>query len=234
MSKLVIIGDSFVLPVRYSKNYNIDTDYWVNILTQYDTFKEKKLYVDGRGGRDVQTIIDNWIKVLPHLNDEDFLIIAIPFFKRTRIPINEQHDTEQLSEIGIVNRFIGTSSWVNDSVPEFIDCEVTFENLIKKMETQELINSCKQSQQNYIEVISSLKKVTKSNNFIFSWDNINYFNDAIEDKIILENKIGKFETLNDLWVKTNGEYGVKNDSHWSYDYNIKFANYINKKFNERN
>ena len=85
-----------------------------------------------------------------------------------------------------------------------------------------------------IEVISSLKKVTKSNNFIFSWDNINYFNDAIEDKIILENKIGKFETLNDLWVKTNGEYGVKNDSHWSYDYNIKFANYINKKFNERN
>ena len=147
MSKLVIIGDSFVLPVYYSKNYNIDSDYWVNVLTQFDMFKDKELYVDGRAGRDVQTIIDNWIKVLPILNEDDFLIIAIPFFKRTRIPV-QRYDV-QLSKIGIINRFIGTSSWMtNEQIPEFIDCELTVDNLIKKMETQELINASEQSQEN--------------------------------------------------------------------------------------
>lgn len=232
MSKLVIIGDSFVLPVYYSKNYNIDSDYWVNVLTQFDMFKDKELYVDGRGGRDVQTIIDNWIKVLPILNEDDFLIIAIPFFKRTRIPIKKYN--KEFNKIGIINRFIGTSSWTNnEQIFDFMDCELTFENLIKKMETQELINSSEQSQENYVEIISSLKKITKSNICIFSWADINSNNDVIEDKKILEFKIGKFETLSDLWVKTNGEYGVKNDSHWSYDYNVKFAKYLNEKFNKK-
>ena len=101
MSKLIVIGDSFVVPITYSKNYNIKTDYWVKVLTQFDMFKEKELYVDGRGGRDIQTIIDNWIKVLPILNEDDFLIIAIPFFKRTRIPVNK-YDIS-LNKIGIVN-----------------------------------------------------------------------------------------------------------------------------------
>jgi hypothetical protein len=232
MSKLIVIGDSFVVPITYSTNYNINTDYWVNVLTQYEMFKEKELYVDGRGGRDVQTIIDNWIKVLPILNEEDFLIIAIPFFKRTRIPVNK-YDIS-LNKIGIVNRFIGTSSWMkHESLSEFIDCELTVDNLIKKMETQELINSSEQSQENYVEIISSLKKITKSNIYLFSWTDINYNNNVIEDKKILESKIGKFETLNDLWVKTDGEYGVKYDSHWSYEYNRKFAKYLNDKFSKK-
>jgi hypothetical protein len=231
MSKLIVIGDSFVTPLTYSKNYNINTDYWVNVLIQYEMFKEKELYVDGRGGRDIQTIIDNWIKVLPILNEEDFLIVAIPFFKRTRIPVNK-YDIS-LNKIGIVNRFIGTSSWMkHESLPEFMDCELTVDNLIKKMETQELINSSVQSEENYIEIISSLKKITKSNIYIFSWADINYDNDAIEDKKILESKIGKFETLTDLWIKTNGKFGVEKDSHWSYDYNVKFAKYLNEKFSK--
>ena len=39
-------------------------------------------------------------------------------------------------------------------------------------------------------------------------------------------------TLHDEYTQTNGEFGKKNDVHWSKDMNIKFAEHIIKSYSE--
>jgi hypothetical protein len=53
-----------------------------------------------------------------------------------------------------------------------------------------------------------------------------YKNDEIEDKKILIKEMGTWETLHEVYEKTNGEYGVQSDQHWSEKTNKLFYNYL--------
>jgi hypothetical protein len=185
------------------------------------------LLVDGAPSRDVQTIIDIWIKILPHLNNGDYLIICLPPFLRTRLPIMESHwETSKLNDT-IVNRFVGTSGYTSyeENLLDDIDCSI---ESIRKLDYQSQINSSKSSVLNQLEIMESLIKVSNSKTIVFSWDVVDYKFDWMIDKNTIENGIGlPFESLNDVWSNTNGEMGMFGDGHWSGHYNRLFAVWLN-------
>jgi hypothetical protein len=229
MSKLYIIGDSFVRPCDYSKGYVEFYDDWCKLLQSYNPHLE--LLVDGAPSRDVQTIIDIWIKILPHLNNDDYLIICLPPFLRTRLPIKESHWEISNLNNTIVNRFVGTSGYTSygDNLLDDIDCSI---ESIRKLDYQSQINSSKSSTLNQLEIIESLIKVSNSKTFVFSWDVVDYKFHWMLDKNIIEEGIGlPFESLNDVWSNTNGEKGMFGDGHWSGHYNRLFAVWLNSVIN---
>jgi hypothetical protein len=77
-----------------------------------------------------------------------------------------------------------------------------------------------------LEIWKSLCIFTKSKYFLFSWDILEYKSNIIMDKVDMENTIGKWDTMNDLWNRTNGKSGHRLDFHWSPEYARMFANYL--------
>ena len=77
-----------------------------------------------------------------------------------------------------------------------------------------------------MDVIDSLIKITPSHLYVFTWDTLNYPNDNIEDKKILENKLNYWLTLHDEFIETNGDRGIMGDLHWSEDMNRLFYEYL--------
>ena len=225
MERIFVIGDSFVTSNDYAKGYTPDC-YWVEILKSFGM----NVSVDGAPSRDTQTIIDNWIKIIPHLTENDYLIISIPHFRRTRIPV-EQKDWDFGSHWGInfVNRFRGTYSYNNKVMVEFWENKLTREELIKMLEPQEIVNSSSSSILNYLEIISALKSITKSRSYIFTWDYLEYKNPAIEDRKDIESQIGEWTTLGDDWKASNGTLGFEDDFHWGFEMNKKFGTFIKNK-----
>ena len=67
-----------------------------------------------------------------------------------------------------------------------------------------------------------------------SWDEFKYTNlykFEIEDRIKLEYNLKYWETFDDVYYKTNGQSGKKEDKHWSFEMNRIVGNYIYNKFN---
>ena len=85
--------------------------------------------------------------------------------------------------------------------------------------------------QNYFELICSLYKVTNTENkFVWSW-NDQYLADFIYGKTRITNEvIGYWETQNDVWEKTKGEDGIRNDQHLSAECDKILAEYFYNKF----
>lgn len=225
MNKLYIIGDSFTRPCDYSKGFIPFHHDWCRLLQSYNPHLE--LLVDGRPSRDVQTIIDIWIKTLPQLNDGDYLIICLPTFVRTRLPLTEKFwETSNLND-NIINRFIGTSGYELYMWDLLDDIDGSIES-IRQLDYQSQINASKSSVVNQLEVIESLIKVSKSKTIVFSWDVVDYHFDWMLDKNVIEKGIGlPYETLHEVWVRTNGETGMHGDGHWSGEYNKLFSDWMN-------
>ena len=229
-NNLFVIGDSFCRDSFYVKaELNQNKCFWAQDLSDK---LGTVLICDGEPSRDVQTIIDNWIKVLSSINTEDYLVICIPFFKRTRLPLSEK-DYQLFEKDGVkyTNRFVGTSSYNNkdteiETFGKQYDCK-TFENDLR---IQEIINGSKASQLNQIEVIESLNDLTNGKTFVFSWDNMDFKSHVIEDKDVLTKNIGEWETHRDVFYQSNGKHGLENDIHWSYRMNDLFSEYLYKKF----
>lgn len=231
MSKLYIIGDSFVRPCDYSKGFVPFYDDWCKLLQSYNPHLE--LSVDGRPSRDVQTIIDIWIKLLPYLKNTDYLIICVPAFLRTRLPIKESFWEPSDFNLDIVNRFVGTSGYTSymDNILDNIDGSI---ESIRKLDYQSQINASKSSVMNQLEVMESLINVSISKTYVFSWDVVDYKFDWMLDKNVIEAGIGlPYETLNDVWHNTNGEKGMFGDGHWSGEYNRLFSNWMNSIINKK-
>jgi hypothetical protein len=244
MSRIFVIGDSFSLPLNYIQNWDNKSMYWVEILKKLMgnnnlIGNNNNVIVDGAPNRDTQTIIDNWIKLLPYLNSDDVLILIFPYSKRTRLALNEKEwfgtmtTHKYPNDIKIINRFIGTELYNNNKNNqynlEFWSKQYTRSEIMKMLNPQEIINSSKSYQLNYLEIWESLCTFTKSKYFLFTWDELKYKSDVIMDKIDIEREIGEWETMNDVWVKTNGQQGQKLDFHWSADYASLFANYLYNK-----
>lgn len=230
IKRLFVIGDSFTVPCHYAKGY-VDGSLWVDILREGLNIDNEMSLVDGMANRDVQTIIDNWIKLIPHLKSDDLLIICLPFFQRTRLPLAEHQWIKYIknNEIKIVNRFVGPQMVYHWDL-EFWGKEYNTKEWMSRMKIQEIINSSNASILNSIEVIQSLVKLTPSKLFVFTWDEMQIKSDVILDKSYFESNIGKWHTLNDEWNESNGEYGYLHDFHWSFSYNKLIAEHLIKMF----
>lgn len=225
MKRVFVIGDSFVTTNDYAKGYTDDC-YWIQILRSSGL----DVSVDGSPSRDAQTIIDNWIKLLPDLKEDDYLIISIPHFRRTRIPIDQMYwDFSHHWNIQVVNRFQGTYSYDNKTNVEFWGDRFDRNEFIKMFEPQEIVNSSTASRINYMEIISALKVVTKAQSYIFSWDYLEFKNSSIEDRRDIETAIGEWTTLGDDWKSSGGTLGAEGDFHWGFGMNKKFATFIKNK-----
>ena len=152
-NNLFIIGDSFCRDSFYVKEpLNQNKCFWAQDLSDK---LNTNLICDGEPSRDVQTIIDNWIKILSLIESEDYLVICIPFFKRTRLPLSKKdYQFFERNEVKYVNRFIGTASYNNmDTEIEIFGKEYNWKKFEKELKTQEIINGSKANQLNQIEII---------------------------------------------------------------------------------
>lgn len=227
-NKIIVIGDSFVTRIDVDNILPEDQSFWVDYLNK--EFKEHELIQDGMGGRDIQTTIDNWIRFLPNLTENDYVIICLTAFGRNRFPLDEKEYYKIKSsddQISIINRLIG--------IPFFYDKPLEYwgKSLVRKQELvdhgfffQRMVDSSKAYQYNMLEVMESIIKLSKCKTYIFSWDNVDIPNNFIEDKKILYGKLNFWETIGDIFTQTNGKAGVKNDHHWSHNMNRIFGEYV--------
>lgn len=232
-NKLIILGDSFCTDFRISDDINdIQNYFWVNDLEKH-LKNTHELILDSFPSRDIQTIIDNWIKLIRHIDKDDILIVCVPFFLRIRVPLSENDfQIKNYDNFSIINRFITHHSWyMNDSQKLYIGNQV-----VEKKELDSHVIFLEQLyflnqgvEQNYNEVIKSLYDITNCKKYIFSWDNMKNRLNEIEYKDDLTKKLG-WTTQHDLYIDTNGENGRKGDLHWDYRFQKKFANYLIEKF----
>ena len=229
-NNLFVIGDSFCRDSFYVKpSPNQKKSFWADELS---TKLNTNLICDGQPSRDVQTIIDNWIKIISSINPNDYLVICIPFFKRTRLPLSEKdYQLFENGDIKYVNRFVGTPSYNNTNTEiETFGKQYDWKKFEEDLKVQEIINGSIANQLNLIEVIESLYHLTNGKKFVFSWDNMDFKSYIIEDKDVLTTNIGEWETHRDVFYQSNGKYGLENDIHWSYRMNGLFSEYLYKKF----
>lgn len=229
-NNLFVIGDSFCRDSFYVKpTLNQNKCFWAYELSNK---LNTNLICDGEPSRDVQTIIDNWIKIISSIGTEDYLVICIPFFKRTRLPLSEKdYQLFERGDIKYVNRFVGTPSYNNTNTEiETFGKQYSWKKFEEDLKVQEIINGSMANQLNLIEVIESLYHLTNGKKYVFSWDNMDYKSYIIEDKDILTTNIGEWETHRDVFYQSNGKHGLENDIHWSYRMNGLFSEYLYKKF----
>lgn len=228
-NKIYVLGDSFC----YGGHIHNDVEYfWVNDL--YSEFKDTHNILNiSYPSRDVQTIIDNWIKLLKHLNKDDILIICIPFFIRIRVPLHEKDQIiDSIDDIEIINRFVTHHSWYyNESNKIYSDGDVIEKEELDKHVTffEGLFYNSISVEKNYNEVIESLYELTNCKKYIFSWDTMKTRSNIIEYRDGLDKKLG-WSTMADLYTETNGEHGRRGDFHWDYRFQQKFAHYLIEKF----
>ena len=78
MKKVVIIGDSFCRSYKKSKTRpNEKFCFWVDELKVHLN-NEFEIVLDAQPSRDAKTILENWIKILPQLNEDDFIVSTLP------------------------------------------------------------------------------------------------------------------------------------------------------------
>jgi hypothetical protein len=220
-SRLIIIGDSFAQPTNCPSFYG---------YTLQERFPEIDVKFDGNPSRDVQTILDHWIKVIPELRSEDYLIVVFPTMGRTRLPLAEKHhDSIVVGGTELVNRFRGTDSYYNEEIEFFgdsYDRKYFYNLLIPQM----AINATKVAEDNFLEIVRSLIKLTKARKYIFCWREMDRSDIPFDDRKDVTRKIGKWITLHSEYVSSGGKKGVKDDLHWAEETQIAFSNFIEKEF----
>ena len=233
MKKIVIIGDSFCMKCieEIKIRPNEENCFWGDIL-KIELKDEFETIIDAQPSRDANTILENWIKVIPHLKEDDFLVICFPTLTRTRVPFNKSnYDILESSdkEIRILNRFYGTASYDNSYQHlEYWGNEYNWKHFEENLKYQEMINGSVANELNFLELIESLSKLTKCGKYIFTWDEFGQMSNYIRNKDNVKEDVGLFETFNDVFLETNGECGLT-DFHWSFKMNKIFGKFIVEK-----
>lgn len=230
MNKIFIIGDSFCFSGHVHKGHEY---FFANYLKE--EFKDThEVVVDAYPSRDVQTIMDNWIKIIPSLTEDDILIIGIPFFTRIRVPLAEKfYVTTEWSDGKLETRFVTHHSWYHaDNQSLYINGnDVTKEELDEKIQfLEQMYFEHDGVEKNYNEVLQSLYKLSNCKKYMFSWDTMVNRIPEMEYKDDITNKIGPWTTIDDVYKETNGEHGIANDIHWDYRFQEKFSKYLIDKF----
>jgi hypothetical protein len=232
MNKVMVIGDSFCMKYKESKTRpNEKYCFWGDYVKS-KLNGSHEIIIDAQPSRDYKTILENWIKVIPYLKDNDFLVICFPSLNRTRLPFDKSnYDTVESSdkEIRILNRFYGTASYDNSYQHlEYWGNEYNWKHFEENLKYQEMINGSIANELNFLELIESLSKLTKCAKYIFTWDEFGDNNDYISNKNKIKQDVGIFETFNDVFKETNGECGII-DFHWSFKMNEIFGKFIIEK-----
>ena len=226
-NRLFIIGDSFAAPSN-------DGSFYGKILRE--ELPEMEVSWDGQGSRDVQSIIDDWIKLLPHLTENDYLIVAIPVFFRTRLPLSEDNWKDSgLIGMNFINRFVGTQSYLEGTDLEFFGRTFNVAYLENITNNERIINSTKASEINFFEVIDALRKITKAKNYAFSWAEFEGSPRHFDDYAELKRKMGIWRTIRDDflefgYVNSNPDSNAEHDRHWQKDTHRAFAQMIIEEF----
>lgn len=218
-----IFGDSFTEnPSNPVHNESQKTMYWVDMLKEnYNVF----LYAEG--SRDLQTILDTWIKVLPNINQDNCIVVGLPYFSRWRIPRDESDYKKENEQIV---RHIGQHG------PSEIKVETVMrDGLEERLFENQIINSSKASSLNYKEVIESLVQLSKCKVILWSWTRFKegFKPKGLYDKTDLEKELGYWGTMQDVFDRTNGKYGIKEDLHWDEKTQKLFYQFIKKEIEKR-
>lgn len=242
--KLWIIGDSFTGAAPNSWTFKI-----------CEKFIDGHYYVSSRGSRDIQTIFDIFLHKLHKIQPNDIVILFLPTLSRFRLPLSTPYkDLEWSNNIPLdrnsssnMNSMIGNNpyQWMAEDMSGNIDkSEFTLESplnyinpkIFKANPPDEepnfanisyMINNSKASIDNWNRILKSVQMYVPFKLLYYSWTN-EYGSECVIGKNEITSNLGYWETINDLWKKTNGEYGKKGDEHWSTKTHESFANYIIK------
>ena len=250
--KLWIIGDSFTMvdDNRYGQNS------WVEICSKQ--FNGNDYYVSSMGSRDIETVFDIFLENLYKIKAEDFVILMLPTLIRFRLPLKTPYVNATYcsgSQMNYpLNYMIGGINYtaqVNNNPTEHtkehkesymlewplseIDPMVFQPNENPKTPNfgniMQIINSSDAFVKNWNSKLKSIQSYVPFKLLYYSWE------DELDPKIVntknvITNELGMWETLKDVWDKTNGLKGDRGDTHWSEDMNIKFAEHIIKSYSQ--
>jgi len=233
MNKLIVLGDSFCMKCieNIKTRLNEENCFWGDLVKKElkDNFE---VIIDAQPSRDANTILENWIKVISNLTENDFLIVCFPSLTRTRLPFDKtDYKILQSSDekIKIVNRFYGTASYDNSYQHlEYWGNQYNWRHFEENLKYQEMINGSLANELNFLDLIEGLSKITKCNKYIFTWDEFGQTSNYIRNKYKVKEDVGLFESFNDVFLETNGECGA-NDFHWSFKMNKIFGKFIVEK-----
>jgi len=250
--KIWIIGDSFTMrdETRYGKNS------WIEICVKY--FKGDDYYVSSMGSRDIQTIFDIFLENLYKIKTDDFVILMFPTLTRFRLPlanpyVNTMYCNESQRNSYPLNSMIGGThytahandisfknqseehqkSWMLEWPLNEIDPMIFQPNENPKTPNlaniMQMVNSSKAFTNNWNSILKSIQSYVPFKLLYYSWEN-ELDSSIVNTKDVITNQLGIWETLQDVYNNTNGEYGNRGDGHWSEDMNIKFAEHIIKSY----
>lgn len=243
---LWVLGDSFCTeaenPFRWPKSI---LEY---LRENYGRHYSYRYYNYAGGSMDTQTIIENWIKLLPYMKENDAIVVCASDISRARYPFKEPGN---YSLPFSPNPFNAPSIGVNfDYAPVGFDpmdsgmnwrvknLDVPFTNMEAFKNYIRIDNamlSSKAHDLNKIQLIEALYKITPCHKkFIYTWADFGILkSDYIYSKDWVSQNImgGKWESLHEEWLRTNGECGIKDDCHLSGASEDMMFEYFLKEFN---
>ncbi len=243
---LWILGDSFCTEADNPPR-------WANLLLnflikKYNGNRRSTRYYNYAGGSmDTQTIIEIWIKLLPYIKENDAIIICASDISRARYPFKEpghyslpfQPNPNKAPEIDI--NFDYAPVGYDPTNPEMdertnkLDVPFTTREAFRDyIRIDNVLLSSKAHDKNKIELIEALYKVTPCHKkFVYTWskDDILKSNYIYSKDWVSENVMdGKWESLHEEWLRTNGECGNQHDGHLSGDSERMMFEYFIKEF----
>lgn len=251
---LWVIGDSFCRESMgiggspYSWNGYVRTHF----KSKYSVNQSKIRYYNyAEGSCDTQTIIDNWIKLIPNMEEDDVIVVCLSDISRARFPLKMQNirilpkdsntDQYRFSSPPTINSYFmyAPAGWnpSNPLMPSGHDTDVKFYGADKfrdySWDTNILLNT-EAYNNSKIDIIEALYKITPcKKKFIYTWIDDNTLNseNIHSKKWITENLFnGKWETQHESWVSSLGKIGNEGDGHLSDMCEKMMADYFIKKF----
>lgn len=236
--KLWIIGDSF------ASVHNRD-ECWPWLL--FKSFIGDRVILLSKGSRDIQSIIDIFLRYINEINKEDVVIFMLPTMARYRSPLKHPKsiniygnlENEDMlkniscyhAELSKIDYFTGYNieddlGFLTQSLKDFLN-----ENNEKWDLLNRSLMSAESNIQNTNEILKSFVKYFPFKIILCSWS------DDLDSSIVLtkekiKNGIGEWHTMHDEWEETLGKYGNLSDFHWSKKMEKLFAEYIIKSYPE--
>lgn len=225
---------------------------WTGYLGKYFESKysrnQSKIrwYNYAEGSSDTQTILDNWIRILPYMKEDDVIVVCLSDISRARFPLKMQNivtlpPRENPHQGPIINSYFypAPAGWNPDNplVPSHEQIDNPFKSTQELRDyswnTNIMLNT-KAYDNSKIDIVEALYKITPcKKKFVYTWIDGNKLNseNIHSKKWITENVLdGNWETLHDSWISSGGKIGKKGDAHLSDLCEKMMADYFIKEF----
>lgn len=237
---LWVLGDSFC-----DSRWSAIVSAYLTPSEKYPSPKHVKLYNYAEGSMDTQSILDNWIKLLPYMKENDAIVVCVSDISRTRFPMKLEYvytlphtpNPHFAPEINSYFRYapVGYDPALETSKSYKLD--VPFSDMGKFRDFSKLENSILATSSydnSKKDIIEALYKITPCHKkFIYNWTDDDILkSDYIHSKDWITENImnGNWETQHQQWISSNGESGVRYDWHLSDGCEQLMADYFIKEF----